>query len=68
MKITVLIERQKDTGLLEAHAVQGRLRGENLLKGKRIKQVDAAIRAADDQILRLYKLLDPPEIVYEVAK
>jgi len=64
MKISVLIERDPETGFLAAWAVQGKLRGENMLKGRRIKRVDAAIERCDETILGLYKLLDPPEISY----
>jgi hypothetical protein len=75
MKISVLIHRNPETGLLSAYVVQefqGRnkekrvLKGDNLLKGRQFSKVDSAIQRCDDVLLKLFKLLEPPEIEYVV--
>lgn len=78
MKIRILIHRQTKkepaTGTLRAYVLQSfktaegesvDLRGPNLLAGV-FKRIDSAIPVADAAVLKLFKLIEPPEIEYVI--
>ena len=77
MKLTVSITRNIETGRLAARVEQsyqlgtgqsGKLAGDDLLRGKRFKNVDSAVCHCDEVLLSLYRLTDPPEIEYVYGK
>jgi len=70
MKLTVRLTKDAQ-GRYSAHCIQklsdGReIQGQNLLAGHIYRRLDSAIERCDIIILSEYKLLDPPEIAYEV--
>lgn len=81
MKLHVRIHRQTEKepqpGTLRAYVIDHRqdakgepieIPGPNLLAGRTFKQIDSAIQRADEVIHKQFKLLDPPEIVYETPE
>ena len=70
MTLHVLIHRQTQsepsTGTLRAFVIQGTKRGENLLGRLKFTSVDSAVQHCDGVILDRYKLMEPPEINYQV--
>jgi hypothetical protein len=72
LKLKIIIHRQTDkepsTGTLRAWVDQNGRCSPNLLKGQKFNRVDSAVQFVDAHILELYKLIDPPEIEYEVEE
>jgi len=69
MKLTVLLRRQQEhepnPGTFTARITDGKAKGDNLLS-RRIRDKDKAIEAADAAILKLFRLIDPPSIEWQI--
>ena len=69
MKITVLIHRQLKTevaaGTLKAWVTQNGWKGAQMLRGG-VKEIDTAIQEIDTAVMKCFKLIEPPEISYQI--
>lgn len=68
--LVVVIHRQTAQeplpGRLRAWVLQDGRRSDNLLRGRQFTNVDSAIEHVDEKLLGKFKLLDVPQIEYQV--